>query len=98
MKLIKWKEEKFRLIDHVSSGWESFGLRLNIPYDKLEAWREECLGSAFRCWLKVMGHWLTGGGTQDYPATWEGLCLLLEDVEYSEVAERLRTIIAARHQ
>ena len=95
MKLIKWKEERFCLIDHVSSRWKSFGLQLEIPYDKLEAWREECLGNASRCCIKVMGHWLAKGGTADYPATWEGLYLLLEDVEFSEVANKLRTIIEA---
>ena len=47
--------------------------------------------------MKVMEHWLAEGGTPDYPATWEGLYELLEDVEYAEVAEELKRIVQAMH-
>ena len=36
-----------------------------------------------------------GGVLPDYPATWKGLYLLLEDVEYTEVAVKLKEIITA---
>ena len=87
------KGETFRLVDLVSSRWQSFGCQLGIPTDKLEAWRRECLGIATECWRKVMGQWLAGGGTHNYPATWEGLYVLLEDVEYMEVARELKTAV-----
>lgn len=65
--------------------------------DQLEAWKDECLGKAAKCWMKVMNHWLDRGGIlPNYPTTWEGLYVLLEDVEYSEVAEKLKKINSAR--
>ena len=102
--LIKWrdesgKEQKLRLISRVSSKWESFGYRLDLPQNMLDAWRDECLNNSARCWCKVMHHWLTGGDTPDYPATWDGLYEMLEDVEYSEEARQLReAVLAAKVQ
>lgn len=94
LNLIKWKDgsghvHKFRLINRVSSKWESFGYRLDIPQNMLDGWREQCLGYSARCWMKVMECWLTVGHSQ-YPPSWEGLYEMLEDVEYAEVATELR--------
>ncbi len=71
--LIKWKGGEYRLINKVSSKWHSFGLRLDIPYDQLEVWRVELLGSREKCWLRVMQHWLDGRGPPDYPPTWNAM-------------------------
>lgn len=98
LNLIKWKETKFRLVNNVSSRWRSFGTRLDMPYNLLDAWWKECLGNSARCWNKVMGYWLDGGGTSDYPITWEGLYELLDDVEYSEITKDLKKIVTARGQ
>ena len=100
LNLIKWRDErgeeqKFRLVNRVSSRWESFGYRLDLPQNMLDAWREECHHISARCWCKVMHHWLTGGDTPDYPATWDGLYEMLEDVEYFEVARQLREAVLA---
>ena len=80
-------------MERVSSKWESFGILLEICTDQLESWRQECLGNTARCWNKVMGQWLAGGGTSDYAATWEGLYLLLEDVASGEVARELKHMV-----
>ena len=99
LELVKWKEDgcemAFRLVDMVSSQWREFGSRLSIEQDQLDSWEDEYRGRAARCWKKVMGHWLSVGGTHDYPATWEGLYVLLEDVEYCEVAKELKKAVAA---
>ena len=97
---IQWRDEngkkqKFRLINRVCSKWESFAYRLELPQNMLDAWRKECLNNSAHCWLKVMQHWLTGGNTPEYPATWDGLYELLKDVEYSEVARELREAVVA---
>ena len=81
-------------MDRVSSKWESFGILLEMCPDQLESLKEECLGKPAKCWNKVMGRWLAGEGTPDYPASWEGVCLLLEDVGCSEVAHELEQIVA----
>ena len=100
LNLIKWRDEsgqeqKFRLVNRVSSRWESFGYRLDLPQNMLDAWREECHHISAHCWCKVMHHWLTGGDTPDYPATWDGLFEILEDTEYFEVARQLKEAVLA---
>ena len=105
LKLIKWmdkdgKVQKFCLVDKVTSRWESFGYLLDIPQDKLDSWKVECLGDLAKCWIKVMNYWLVNsqildnpGDKPEYPATWEGLYEMLEDVEYAEVAKELREAV-----
>lgn len=98
--LIKWKDDngqpkKFNLIQRVSSKWESFGFRLEIPDDVLVGLREQCLANSAKCWTKIMQYWLSGGSTNDYPATWEGLYVLLEDVDLAEVARETKQAVSA---
>lgn len=39
--------------------------------------------------------WLNGVGKERYPPTWDGLYMLLEDAQYSQVAEDLRATVNA---
>ena len=90
--LLKHGKETFRLVSKVSTKWESFGRRLDVEEDQLDRWREECRKME-RCWNKVMKHWLDSGGIAEYCVSWEGLYLLLEDVECAEVATQLQTFL-----
>ena len=45
--------------------------------------------------MKVMEYWLTKRPIPEYPPTWDGLCEMLEDVEYTEEARQLRKAVAA---
>ena len=90
LKLIKRKGLQFRLVNCVSSRWQLFGNRLQIPYNQLEDWKMKFHGNISRCWMSVMEHWLAVGGVPDYPTTWQGLYMLLEDVECAEVANQLK--------
>lgn len=40
-----------------------------------------------------MSVWLTDGGTDQYPATWRGVIVVLEDVECYEVARKLEKVL-----
>ena len=66
-----------------------FGYRFERDPDELEALEDEYSRNARRCWYKVMELWLGDGGTSEYPTTWEGLMVALEDVEFSNVAREL---------
>ena len=46
------------------------------------------------CLLKVIQHWLDGGGASEYPITWVGLYSLLEDAECAEIAKELRKAVS----
>ncbi len=92
--LIKWNGGEYRLINKVSLKWESSGFQLGIEPDLLEAWWREDLHDSRKCWLRVMKYWLSNEGPPDYPPTWDGLYLLLEDVEYSEVVKGLKEAVS----
>ena len=99
LELIKWTAEHgcqqgFRLVDKVSSKWQTFGRRVKIEHNKLKALEDQYRDPA-RCWLEVMEHWLNGGGNREYPVTWDGLYALLEDVEFSEVAKELKKAVSS---
>ena len=71
--------------------------------DAAICWNKVC-GSLLLCalvanWLlitlvcQVMDDWLTRGGSRDYPATWEGLYSLLNDLGYGNVAVKLKKAV-----
>ena len=66
---------------------------LGIPIFQLEYWRMEHSRNIAECWMKVMEYWLQG--IPNYPATWEGLYELLEDVDFHEVAMKLKEVVAS---
>ena len=83
----------FRLGERVSSKWKEMGREIGIYEDKLKSWESERRGDNKACWEEVMGRWLENGGGPEYPVTWDGMCSLLESVNYSEVAEELKKIL-----
>ena len=46
--------------------------------------------------IQVMDDWLTRGGSRDYPATWEGLYSLLNDLGYGNVAVKLEKAVSGQ--
>ena len=96
--LIKWKDEqerlqKFRLINEVSAQWRKFGHRFSLDPNELDAWEKKLHHDSERCWSKVMHQWQLSGGTEEYPFTWEGLCVLLVDLQCPTVAEELKRAV-----
>jgi hypothetical protein len=79
----------FSLKEKIHSHWEEIGIQLSLSLNQMNAWKEECLGNVGRCWTRVMDHWLTGGGTPDYPATWDGIYKLLEYINCPAIAQEL---------
>ena len=45
------------------------------------------------CLIRVIQHWLDGGGTSEYPVTWDGFYSLLMDAECAEIAKELRNAV-----
>ena len=94
--LIKWHEEgrqcEFRLVDRVSAKWRNFGLLLDLKPNVLDGWNKQFLADSGDCWVRVMQHWMDGG-SKVYPATWQGLYGLVEDVGYPAVAKELKEVV-----
>lgn len=97
LNLIKQKGESFRLVDKVGTKWKSIGYRLDISDDVLSGWHGD-LRDTKQLWNKVMNHWLTTGGTPDYPLTWEGLYELLKDVECTEITKQLEEFVSSKNK
>lgn len=97
--LLKWRnkqkeQQRFYLIKKVSSKWSDFGCRFEREENELCDLNDECRENAEK-WRKVMQVWLDNDGAPDYPASWEGVVTVLEDVGYSEVARQLETVLAS---
>ncbi len=95
---IKWRdregcEKTFLLVDKVSVKWQDFGLQLSIEPAILDGWEVQYQRDAKKCWNKVMGGFITNGGTDDYPSTWEGVYQLLKDVKCGGVAKDLEVAV-----
>ena len=96
--LIKWKNKNgctqtFRLVDKVSANWRDFGLILGLAVEQLDAWEEQYRGDAAMCWARVMECWLKGECKEDYPVTWDGLYILLNDAGFSVISEELKNAV-----
>ena len=88
--LIRWnKLQRFRLIEHVSAAWRTFGGQIEITENTMDGWHRETQGKAEECWGKVMKAWLNGQGKRIYPHSWAGLCELLEDVNFRGIVPEL---------
>ena len=99
---LRWSDEQgqkqvFRLVKRVSAKWYDFGMLLGVGLNELDAWEIQYRADATRCWNKVMDNWLTTGGSRDYPATWEGLRVLLDDLDFGNVAMDLNRALS-RHK
>ena len=97
---IRWTDENgrrqtFRLVDKASAKWQLFGTLLGVSSNNLTAWEVEHQRNAVSCWNKVMNFWLTGGGSSEYPISWEGLFILLADADLSEVAKDMEIAVCA---
>ena len=98
LKLLKYKDDEgvdqsFCLEQKVSARWQDFGILLGLESNQLEIWRHEC--KVNKCWIKVMDHWLKQSNSRsDYPPTWDGLYTLLDDVELSGVADKLKEVVS----
>ena len=95
MTTMKWKNtdgvvKKFRLKSRIIHKWRDIG-NLVASYEQLEVWAKD-LKDSNSCCDAVLNHWLTHPPSQ-YPATWEGLLELLDDIEVSSVATELKTAL-----
>ena len=99
LSLIKWRDQQgrkrnFKLVDKISTRWRHLGRLVGLEENRLDVLEIKYRGDAVVCWSKVMQHWLDSGGNEDYPATWEGLCSLLEDVECAKIAKELKIVLS----
>lgn len=101
MTLIKWKDSKgvqqrLRITQSISNKWQEIGALLSISRAQLESWSLKYQQDNIKCCSAVLDYWLVSG-CDEYPANWEGLLELMEDMEFKVVAAHLREAIAQRN-
>ena len=94
---LKWTDDKgqqqtFSLVEQVSSKWREIGLAIGITNNTLCAWEDQYRGNADLCWTRVMDH-LLKGECEDFPASWDGICSLLDDCQLSSVSKSLKEVV-----
>ena len=95
LSVIWWKNErgevrKFRLKSQVYHKWRRIG-SLVASRQQVEVWSREM--NSEDCCDAVLSQWLDHPPRR-YPATWEGLCELLDDCELGEVASELKLAVS----
>ena len=99
LQLIRWQDEngelkKFRLKTLICNEWKVIGDLVEVPNSILESWGTKYREDSLQCIKRVLSHWLDHP-TEEYPASWEGLYRLLEDIECSDVAKTLKQCVDA---
>ena len=79
-------------MNRVSAKWRKFGLLLDLKANVLDGWDSQYHCKVEDCWVRVMQHWMDGG-SKVYPATWQGLYDLVEDVGFPAVAKELKEAV-----
>ena len=91
--LLKWrdcdgKNRSLRLRDEMSSKWRDVGDLLEIDSSRLDCIHAHRMGDVRLCCRDILLDWLQMEDNS-YPASWEGLLVLLEDLELNNVAKKL---------
>ena len=96
LSLIKWTDikgfkGKLRILDKVCSKWRDVGSLLGFKQAEMEEIERNYPRDCKECCRKILASWVEQGRGQDqYPFTWDGIHELLEDLECSSAARRLK--------
>ena len=95
--LLKWKDKDGRpqtlgLIDAISFRWHKVGDLLKLNSSCIAAIASNHPGDVILCCREVLREWLNDG-SQSYPATWEGMLNLLEDIKLASISLKLRSAL-----
>lgn len=95
--LLKYTDEDgqshiLRLSDDKRFKWRDVGVLLDLTPSCLDGIFSHRLGDARQCCQDVLQEWIENGSS-DYPATWDGLLNLLEDLDLTSVASTLRSAL-----
>ena len=91
--LLKWtdsnsKNHSLRLRDELSSRWRDVGDLLGVDSSRQDGIHAQRMGDVRLCCRDILLDWLQMED-KSYPPSWEGLLVLLEDLELNNVAKKL---------
>ena len=83
------QDETVKVLEKISIRWEEAGDLLGLTSERLKGIEVQRRGDHRICCRDVLVDWLHENQS-DYPTTWEGVLLLLEDMELSACAYILK--------
>ena len=91
--LLKWtdsggKNHSLRLRDEMSSRWHEVGDLLGVATSRQDGIHTQRMGDVRLCCRDIFLDWLQME-EKSYPASWEGLLVLLEDLQLNNLAKKL---------
>ena len=75
--------QRLRIITELCPKWKEMRNLMGVCACRFEAIEENRCGKVKECCRDVFCNWLEQEGGGNYPVTWQGLCELLEDLEFS---------------
>ena len=84
------------MIRSIKHKWHEMG-RLLGRGDELESISMKHQKDPESCCIDLLQKWLDGGCSSQYPVTWDGLLELLDDLEFSIVAEKLKSALGRQN-
>ena len=85
--------QRLRIITEVCPKWKEMGDLMGVSACRLEATEENRRGKVKECCRDVFCDWLEQEGGGNYPVTWQGVCELLEDLEFSALAKQVQQLL-----
>jgi hypothetical protein len=91
--LIEWQSQegkkRLRIKQSISSKWKEVGILLEIDKSLLDSWEKQYFHDSLECCNAVFSYWLNNP-CKSYPCTWDGVCRLLDNSQFGEVAAQVR--------
>ena len=106
LQIIKYRDrntgqcKQIKIITELAPIWKKVGSMLGFSNNDILTFESPGSGKPFvNCLMNVFGQWLNNSvnmrNCSSYPATWRGVCNLLQDCDYGELAEMLRDAVEA---
>ncbi len=99
--MMKWTDEegkvqRLKIFHELSSQWKEIGILLGFSWSELEEIETNSQKEDIKCCQLVFKDWIGGKYTKNYPKTWDGLYELMQDVEFEELAEKMKVALASK--
>ena len=96
LSLLKWTDSKgfkgeLRILNKVCSKWKDVASLLGFKHEEMKEIERNNFSDCKECCREILTSWVEQGRGQDqYSFTWDGIYQLLEDLECSATARRLK--------
>ena len=89
--MLKHQGKVVKVIDAVAHRWERFATRLHFTFGDIKRIEKECRSQPVDACQHVVGEWLSGKGRT--PISWSTVIEVLEEIDLSELAKNLATVL-----